>query len=123
MARGRTSIAKLSSPLIARQHGNLAVLAKAKPAERKKVLKNANGDLIKAICECLLNVCRGNVHLPARCLNRLKRHKSTWRKLIDKKHPLKKKKKLLIQKGGFLPAFLLPVLASLGSALVSKFAG
>lgn len=117
----KAKIRKLTSPLIADECENLVALSKAKLKLRKQLLRKAKPATIKAISECVHNVCNGNVHISPSCKNRLKRHKTCWRRLVDKKVPLQKKRNILVQKGGFLPAFLLPVLGSIASALVSKF--
>lgn len=114
-------IQKVTSPLIAKQANNLVELSKAKPKLRQKLLQSAKPETIRAIAECVHNVCNGNVRISPKTKNRLKRHKACWRRLVDKKVSLKKKRKILMQKGGFLPSFLIPVIGSIASALVSKF--
>ncbi|OXU16287.1 hypothetical protein TSAR_001073 [Trichomalopsis sarcophagae] len=61
--------------------------------QRKAVLKKANRNLIKGICECALNMLKGNVPLNAVQKVKLKKHKSILRRLSDKKSKGWKNKK------------------------------
>lgn len=93
---------------------NIRVLHSLKTANastRKRILENAHKDVIKAIVECVYNILFGDVSLTSREFNRLKKEKETLRELVKKKPSLKKKKALIIQKGGALPAILGPALA------------
>lgn len=80
---------------------------------RQRVIAKCNSDLIDCFCECALNVLKGNVPLKKAQLNKLRREKQNLRQLARKRVSLKKKRKIL-QKGGFLGALLPPVLALLG---------
>jgi hypothetical protein len=84
---------------------------------RKKVLQKVNSQCIKAICECCLNTLKGNVPLSEHQKKSLSRHKSTLRKLQNRKLSLLKKRKLIIQKGGFLNV-LLPAALSVITGLI-----
>lgn len=89
----------------------------------KKVLKDLlskcgkNG--IKAICEVCMNTLKGNVPLTPTQKQTLHQHKNTLRALSRKKTPLYKKRKLLIQKGGFL-GVLIPAALSVLTTLLTK---
>ena len=100
----------------------LKALSKCKSKYRKSILTIADKPLIKAICECVYNVLLGNINLTDTNKQKLKKHKHILRKLIDKSS-LKEKKKILIQKGGFLQ-FIIPAvitgLASIISSAISK---
>ena len=48
----------------------LTVLHKTKSPVRKAILKNADKELIKAICECIDNVIRGEVKVPEKDLKK-----------------------------------------------------
>lgn len=87
----------------------LSVLARATPAQRKAILKQATPNEIKVICEICHNTLQGNIPVN---ISKLKKYKSSIRKLTNKKIPIKKKKKILInQTGGFLPLILGPLLS------------
>ena len=77
----------------------------------KSIVKTADKSLICAICECIQNVMNGNVQITKRMLNKLKPHKEVLRKL-QKKGTLKSKKKLLLQKGGSVFAYIIPAALS-----------
>ena len=64
----------------------------------------ANKGLMEAINEIAPNLLQGNMLIPTPSFKRLKPHKSKLY-LTRKKPSLKKKKQVLNQKGGFLPAF------------------
>ncbi len=97
----------------------LKVLKKAKPALRKGILKCADKQLICCICECSHNILKGNVKLTAKNRKQLLKYRKHLRDLASKKVSLKKKKNLLIQSGGFLPALIAPIL-SVATSLLSN---
>ena len=94
----------------------LRLLHKSKLSLVKAILKNAPSDLVRALCECSLNVLKGNIKLNASQKTRLRRYKNILRKLATKKVTAKTRKQML-QKGGFIGALLGPVLGVLGSLL------
>ena len=90
-------------------------LAKGKPKINKAIIEESGSDVIKLFCECAKNTLNGNVKLSPGQFKKLKRYKTQLRHLADKKIGQKKKKKVL-QKGGFLGALLgavIPALISL----------
>ena len=93
----------------------LQVLKSAKPKLRKAIISAGGKELIDSINECVLNVLVGNVPL-SKCLRRkLQKYKLALRRLADKRVRQSAKKRLLIQKGGFLLPLLttiLPIIAS-----------
>lgn len=95
----------------------LKSLKKAKKRQRSTILKSANKDLILCICDCAYNVLKGNVHLKPKDKKALRRHKRALRALAEKRVALKRKQKLLVQKGGFLPFLLAPILSAAGGLL------
>lgn len=90
----------------------LRLLAKAKPATVKAMLKDADGTVVDSLCECCLNVLAGRVKLSPSEKKKLSRHKNALRALIKRGASMRKKKALL-QKGGFLGALLKPILGLL----------
>ncbi|GBM86815.1 hypothetical protein AVEN_47492-1 [Araneus ventricosus] len=83
---------------------------------RKEILKRINEEGIKAICECCLNVLHGNIPLTEKQKGSLSKHKRTLRTLAERKVALSKKRKLVLQKGGFLN-ILIPTALSVLSEL------
>ena len=105
--------------MITKESANLLrLLTKAKPKVRKALLQNADSDLIRSICECSYNVLQGNVPLNKREKNKLKKYKKELRYLVKKGPTLKqKKKRIIVQKGGFLTALIAPILGGILSSL------
>ncbi|CAH1240723.1 Hypp6079 [Branchiostoma lanceolatum] len=97
----------------------LRVLSKANPKLRKAILSSVPNDLLKSICDCSHNVLSGNIRLTPGQKRGLSRHKNTLRQLSNKKIPLSRKRRTLIQKGGFLSLLLSPII----SAITSLFGG
>ena len=96
----------------------LRVLKKSNSKQRRAILQAADNQLLKAICECVINVLRGTVKINPKQKTQLKRYKASLRELADKGVPLKKKKKTLVQKGGGFLSIILPtVLQTLASIL------
>jgi hypothetical protein len=100
----------------------LKVLAKAKPNVCKAIIKGGDKDLVHCLCECAHNVLKGNVHLTKAQKAKLTRHKQDLR-TVAKKQTSQKKKKQILQKGGFLPALLAPLLAPMIAPLATKVLG
>ena len=82
--------------------------------QRLALLRSADEKLIKYICECALNVLKGVMTIKETQKQKLKKYKTTLRKLLKKpahKNSWKGKKRYLVQKGGsFLPFLLTPIL-------------
>ena len=105
-----------------RKHAALLQWLKtAKPATAKAVIKAADKELINTICECCLNVLKGNVPLTSQQKKKLAVHKSTLRTLAQKKVSLHRKKRALTQRGGaLLGALAAPIIGLLGTLLGSR---
>ena len=95
----------------------LKVLHDSKKAARKAILEQANKDLIDTICECLHNILKGNLKVSPEVYRKLKRNQKDFQEIHSKKANLKRKKQLLIQHGGFLPALIAPLLGIAGSLI------
>lgn len=91
---------------------------------RESILKQADDNFIKAICEICINFCNGNVKVNAKSFKKLKKYKDVIHKLasVKKAHKnLRKEKKVLIQKGGaFLPILLPSIISALTSIILEK---
>jgi len=97
----------------------LKKLAKVSPARRKKILAEADDELLCCLCECALNTLKNNVALTNTQFKKLGRHKKILRLLANKRISIKsKRKKILKQAGGFLLPLLVPILTSVLSILV-----
>lgn len=100
----------------------LKTLKKAKKRQRTFLLKSASDDCVLCICDCANNVLRGNVRLKPKDKKALRRYKKALRALTQQRSAIKTKRKLLIQKGGFL-LFLAPILSAAGGFLGGLFRG
>lgn len=98
----------------------LHVLKNCNPLIRRTILKSASPELIKTLCEICMNTLNGNAKISGNCKKQLKIYKNPIRKLISPRLGLKTKKKILIQKGGFLPALLGAVLSGIIGNLVER---
>lgn len=108
------------TPIKKKQLRVLQALCYLNNTQRSAVLRKADPALIRCICECILNILRGNVPLTTSHKKKLKRHITILRKLSSGGSNLNTKKKIIIQKGGFLPLFLAPVLGALVANIISK---
>lgn len=101
-----------SSLLLPKHIHDLKILHRCKECQRRKFLKNAQHSLIHCICEICFNILNGNVPLNIAQKNKLKKHKNFMRYLTRSKNRklIQQKRKLIIQKGGFLPLILTPLL-------------
>lgn len=88
--------------------------------QRKALLQKSDNKLVRHICECALNVLVGNVPLDKRHKSKLRKHASILRTLAEPRVSLCKKKKLIIQRGGFLPALLAPIIGTVLASLIGK---
>src|ERR1700733_2785966 len=98
---------------------NLKLIKEASPNVRKHILKDCKRNLLCCICECALNILKGNVPLKKSQKSKLARFKQRLRNLASKKTRSKVKRRI-IQSGGFIGALLTPVLSFLGTLLSNK---
>ena len=98
----------------------LQVLKTADPKLRKAIISKCNKELVNCISECVLNVLNGYIQLPGGVTRKLQKHKAALRKVSDRRVPLSKKKKLIVQRGGFLQPLLSAVLPTLASLIFRK---
>ena len=98
----------------------LAALYHFNKEQRKAVLQKADAKLVRRICECALNVLIGNVPLSKSHKCRLRKHAKVLRKLASPDITLQRRKNIIVQRGGFLPALLAPLIATLLANLVNK---
>ena len=96
---------------VLRKHGEmLKFLERANPSVVKAALKTASPDLINTVCECSHNIMRLNVRLSPSQKRRLGRYKASLRALTQKTLSCKRRKHIL-QTGGFIGALLGPIIS------------
>jgi hypothetical protein len=98
----------------------LQILKDAKPKLRKAIIANCTPELVKCVCECVVNVLKGNLNLFSSAKRKLQKHKGQLRKVADKSVSLAKKKLIIVQKGGFIGPLLAAVLPALASILFRR---
>ena len=103
---------------IINQKDILLTLARSKKKLRDSIISNSDSKLIQSICEIILNLLTGNLDINKETLKKLTKYKQAFRVLIQK-GKLEEKKKILIQKGGFLQ-FLIPAVVTGISSIISS---
>ena len=102
----------------------LHLLANCKKEQRDAILKTLARDQILAICECVHNILEGTVPIDNKTIKNLRRKREQLAKIRNKKVPLRQRKQLIIQTGGFLPGLLIPIISTaaglLGDLLIKK---
>ena len=86
--------------------------------QRATFLRAADEKFIRCIRECVLNTLNGNVPLERYEKDRLVKYKTTLRRVVAKRGGWKSKRKLLIQRGGFLPYIIGPILSALLTQII-----
>ena len=97
----------------------LHVLRDAKPQARRALLAYANDDLMKAIVECANNTLNGNHRLTKDDKSKLHKYKNRLRALVNPKVSFKSKRKLLIQKDGFIVPLLTSIMSGVIEAVIN----
>ena len=105
------------SDSVKRHMSTFKVLSKAPKKLRTAVIENSTRDLILALCEVIHNVLIGSVKLKPAEIKKLRRYRHTLAKLTKKSTPVKQKKILINQQGGFLLTLLPPAIALLSTLL------
>ena len=79
---------------------------------RKAILEHADPELIPALCECAHNILRGKVQMTSRETPRLRKYNTKLRLIARENLSVTQKRQHLQQNGGFLPALLAPLAAT-----------
>jgi len=95
----------------------LHTLKYAQPNLRKAIISNCDKDLVNGVSECALNKLHGNVKLSNCTRRKLRKYRRQLRMVVDRRVSLARKKKLIIQRGGFLVQLLTAVLPTLVSLI------
>ena len=83
---------------------------------RKELLKHADSELIRCICQCISKVMDQTIPITTFEKKELKKYKRTLRQLNKSKENLAGKKKIIVQSGG---GFLLSLIPAVVGALAS----
>lgn len=90
----------------------MRLLHKCKPHAQKAIIGGAPNEVVNCLCEVALNILKGNVPLDNKQKTSLSKYKSGLRSLA-KKSTSQKKKRQILQRGGFLGALLGPLLGTI----------
>jgi len=96
----------------------LQVLKAAEAKLRKAIISKCNKELVNCISECVLNVLNGNIKLTGCDTRKVQKHKAALRMVAERHVPLSAKKKLIVQRGGFLLPLLSAVLLTIASLIL-----
>ena len=99
----------------------LKSLCKCTGSKRKQLLQVGGKDLQLCLDECAVNVLKGHVPLSQKHFSQLKKYKQPLRNLSLRKTSQKKRRQI-VQRGGFLPALLAPIIASLAGTVINAVA-
>ena len=94
----------------------IVALSNANVHLQKLTINQAKKDLIMALVECAKNIILGNVKLTNSQYNALRQHRTDINKLVLSK-TLINERKIILQKGGFLPLLIKPLLSLFGGLL------
>lgn len=101
----------------------LDLLTKAPKAQREALINTATNDQLQCICDCATNILNENIPLTDNQFKKLKRFQKHIRYIANSDDNIDNKR-LVIQKGGFLPILLTPILSAaasiLADALINK---
>jgi len=105
---------------IVQQLPTLRKLRRCNNKTRKALLSGGGKQLQLCLRECAVNVLKGNVYLNKKQFKKLAKYKKQIRDL-SKKSTSQKKRQKIVQRGGFLPLLLAPVIGSLLGATLKRF--
>ena len=90
----------------------LKALCKCTSGKRKQLLQTGGKKLQICLDECAVNVLKGNVPLSKKHFSKLEKYKKPLRDVSLRKTSQMKRRQI-VQRGGFLPALLAPIITSL----------
>ena len=100
----------------------LNLICNCNKKQRIALINTLNKEQLLAICECIDNVLKGNVHLDKASYDKIVRKRELLREIVKRKPTQIKKKKALVQVGGALPALLIPAI-SLATSIIGSLIG
>ena len=111
---------KKRNPLTKEHSNYLSLLSKARNKNRRdRIIDLGTGKEIKAVSECIHNVLFGNVKLSPYERKTLVKYKKVLKSLSHKCQPIREKKRVLKQKGGFLQ-YLIPAAITAVTSLFGR---
>jgi hypothetical protein len=88
----------------------------------RTAIKTAPDSVIKSLSDVALNAAKGNIHIPPAQKKKLARNRKAILTLTKKNVSIRRKRRILTQKGGFawIPALVGSVLGLLGGRIFDK---
>jgi hypothetical protein len=108
----------MSLDLIKSQFEIIKILATSNKKYRKAIIASADQKLVTALAEIVLNLLAGNIKISEKDHSDLKKYKYVLRQLIQNKNVVKRKK-ILVQQGGFLQFLLPAVITGISNIIAS----
>ena len=96
----------------------LKLLCNSNKKLRKSLIQNGSKDQINSLCEIVLNLLNGNIKISDEKLNKLSKKRNSLKQFIQKNVAIKKKK-YLIQRGGFLEILIPAIISGLASVVTT----
>lgn len=96
----------------------IKLLCTSKKSIQKELIKNATSEQIYAICDIILNILKGKLKLDDNLVRNFYKKRKAFRELASERVSLKKRKSV-IQKGGFLEILIPSIVAGLASVVSS----
>lgn len=87
---------------------------------RKKFFRAAPLKVLRSIREIIKNILNGKIKIKDSQKHFLKRYKNVLYRVTSNDYPVTKQKTILVQRGGFLPNLLLPIISILSSTIADK---
>ena len=94
---------------------------------KRAIIENADADLLCALAECAYNILKKNIPLSALQRRRLSKYRTKLRELAQRRTSAARRRRILLQRqvgegqsGGFLSAFLAPLVSSVFRSLLRE---
>ena len=113
-------ILKTRYPFARKEATVLTALYHLNEEQRKALLRKADAKLVRRICKCALILLIGNVSLSKGHKSRFRKHAIVLRKLAASDITLQRRKSIIVQRGGFLPALLAPLIGTILANFMNK---
>ena len=101
---------------IRKRKSDLLYVCCQSPKYRKELLRHADNEFIKCICQCSKKVLNGTIPITSKEKRKLRKYKKVLRRLNSAKKSISGKRKVIVQSGG---GFLLGLIPAVIGALAS----
>jgi hypothetical protein len=108
------------APAVKTHQALLNALQTARPKLRKAIIRESDKALIYAICEICENLLLGNIPLTEDQKKKLKKYRAQLHSIAQRGEGWKRKKDVVLQRGGAFLPLLLSVVSSILPSLLSS---